>query len=239
MLKHALDWLQMAVTVVEGLLLARVLVLKLHRVYAFITLYCVLNLLFDAASWYFGWQGPESGRIFEFSLFFFAPLYPLAAWDVFEESKAVVGKLRRAQMIRLVSGLLITCLCSLLISLFVEPTDVNGNSLMLLFTGVFLLTGSASACAAFLWFMYRFTRVNKISLAYNTTVWIIFFIVSLVLQIADCMTDFIHSLMPPVVTDIAAVVLLSFDLVLMGWCIARLKTMPSDVPSAPEKARLD
>lgn len=238
MLKHAIDWFQMAVTVVEGLLLARVLALKLHRVYAFITLFCVLNLLFDGASWYFGWESVESGRIFEFSLFFFAPLYPLAAWDVFEESGTAVGKLRRAQMIRLVSGLLITCLCAMLISLFVEPTDASGNSLMLLFTGVFLLTGSASACAAFLWFMYRFARANKIVLAYNTTIWIFFFIIALSLQIADCMTDFIHSLLPPMVTDIAAIVLLSADLILMGWCILRLKTVPSDLPS-PEKARLE
>lgn len=229
----------MVVTVVEGLLLARVLALKLHRVYAFITLYCVLNLLFDAACWYFGWEGPESGRIFVFSLFFFAPLYPLAAWDVFEESKAVVGKLRRLQMIRLVSGLLITCLCALLISLFVEPTDMNGNSLMVLFTGVFLLTGSASACAAFLWFMYRFARANKITLAHNTVIWIIFFIASLSLQIADCMTDFIHSLIPPLFTDVAAVVLLSLDLVLIAWCILRLKALPSELPPAPEKARIE
>ena len=229
----------MGATVVEGLLLLRVLTLKLHRVYLFITLYCVLNLLFDAASWYFGWESAESSRIFEFSLFFFAPLYPLAAWETFEESKSVVGKLRRAQMIRLVSGLLVTCLCALLISLYVEPADTNGNSLMLLFTGVFLLTGSASACAAFLWFMYRFSRANKIPLAYNTAIWIYFFIVSLSLQIADCMTDFIRSLLPQTVTDIAAVALLSFDLVLMAWCIVRLKPVPSGAPSAPEKARLE
>jgi hypothetical protein len=236
MLKHAIEWLQMSVTVVEGLLLLRVLSLKLHRVYAFITLYCTLNLLFDAVSWYLGWESSETGRVFIYSLFFFAALYPFAAWDVFEESKTLIAKLRRLQMIRLVSGLLITCLCALLVGLTVEPSDANGNSIMLAFMGVFLLTGSASACAAFLWFMYRFIRANKITIAHNTVIWVVFFTIALTLEIIDCLTELIRSLIPPTASDIAGLVLLSLDLLLMAWCILRLKAIPSDVPSAPENA---
>ena len=238
MLKHAIEWLQMVVTVVEGLLLLRVLSLKLHRVYAFITLYCVLNLFFDAVSWYLGWDAPETGRIFIYSLFLFAVLYPFTAWDVFEESKALVAKLRRLQMIRLASGLFITCLCALLVGLTIEPADASGNSLLLPFVGVFLVTGSASACAAFLWFMYRFTRTNKITLAHNTIIWIVFFILALSLQIVDCMAELIRSLIPPLAADVTGVVLLSLELPVLAWCILRLKTIPSDVPSAPEKASL-
>lgn len=237
-MKHAIEWLQMAVTVAEGLLLVRVLSLKLHRVYAYITLYCVLNLFFDAASWYLGWEAPETGRIFIYSLFFFAPLYPLAAWDVFEESKAMIGKLRRLQMIRLVSGLLLTSLCALLLGLTVEPTDTSGNSMMAPFIGVFLLTGSASACAAFLWFVYRFTRVNKIALAHNTVVWIVFFIVALSLEIIDCMAEFIRSLIPALASDLLSLVLLSLGFLVLAWCTLRLKAVPSELPSAPEKASL-
>ena len=238
MLKHVIEWLQMVVTVVEGLLLLRVLSLKLHRVYAFITLYCVLNLFFDAASWYLGWETPETGHIFIYSLFFFAPLYPLASWDVFEESKTMLAKLRRLQMIRLVSGLFITCLCALLLGLTIEPTDTSGNPIMAAFIGIFLLTGSASACAAFLWFMYRFIRTNKLGIAHNTVIWMLFFILALTLQIADCLAEFIRSLIPPLASDLTSLVLLSLDSVLFAWCILRLKAVPSDVPSAPEKASL-
>jgi hypothetical protein len=237
-MKHAIEWLQMAVTVAEGLLLVRVLSLKLHRVYAYITLYCVLNLFFDAASWYLGWETPETGRIFIYSLFFFAPLYPLAAWDVFEESKTMVGKLRRLQMIRLISGLLLTSLCALLLGLTIEPTDASGNSMMAPFIGVFLLTGSASACAAFLWFVHRFTRANKIVLAHNTVVWIVFFILALLLEIIDCMAEFIRSLIPALASDLLSVALLALDFLVLGWCTLRLKAAPSDQPLAPEKATL-
>src|ERR1700761_3156807 len=238
MLKHVIEWLQMVVTVVEGLLLLRVLSLKLHRVYAFITLYCVLNLFFDAASWYLGWETPETGHIFIYSLFFFAPLYPLASWDVFEESKTMLAKLRRLQMIRLVSGLFLTCLWALLRGLTIEPTDTSGNPIMAASIGIFLLTGSASACAAFLWFMYRFIRTNKLGIAHNTVIWMLFFILALTLQIADCLAEFIRSLIPPLASDLASLVLLSLDSVLFAWCILRLKAVPSDVPSAPEKASL-
>jgi hypothetical protein len=238
MLKHAIEWLQMAITVVEGLLLLRVLSLKLHRVYTFITLYCVLNLFFDAVSWYLGWETPEAGHVFIYSLFFFAPLYPLAAWDVFEESKTLVAKLRRLQMIRLASGLFITCVCALLLGLTIEPADPSGNSIMPAFLGVFLLTGSASACAAFLWFMHRFVRTNKLAIAHNTSVWIIFFMLALSLEIVNCLAEFIRALIPPLASDLMSLVLMSLDLAVLAWCILRLRAIPSDVASAPEKASL-
>jgi hypothetical protein len=236
MLKHAIDWMQMAVTVVEGLLLVRVLGLRLYRTYAFITLYCTLNLLFDSACWYVGWDSSEAASIFVYSLFFFTPLYPVAVWDVFEESKTQVAKLRRAQMIRLVSGMFITGVCALLIGLNLEPTDAQGNSTLPAFIGVFLLTGSASACAAFLWFMYRYVRTQKITIAHNTFVWVVFFISALVLEIVDCMAVLIRPLVPSGAGDITGVVLLSLDLALLAWCIVRLRAVPSDVASAPEKA---
>lgn len=238
MLKHAIEWLQMAATVVEGLLVVRVLSLKLHRVYAFITLYCVLNLFFDAVLWYVGWESEEAARVYIYSLFLFAVLYPLAAWDVFEESKTLLAKLRRFQMIRLVSGLLITSVCGLLLGVTIEPTDEGGNSILAAFVGVILLTSSASACAAFLWFMYRFVRTNKIVLAHNTTIWILFFILALSLEIVDCLAEFIRGLIPPLANEVFGLVLLTLDLMLLGWCIVRLKAIPSDVASAPEKAGL-
>jgi uncharacterized membrane-anchored protein len=236
MLKHAVDWMQMGVTVVEGVLLFRVISLRLDRIYAFITRYCTLNLLFDVAAWYVGWDAPETITIFVYSLFFFAVLYPFTAYDTFEESKAQVAKLRRLQTIRLMSGLFITGICALVLGLSMQPTDAQGNSTIAAFMGVFLLTGSASACAAFLWFMYRLIRTQKIAIAHNTFVWAVFFIAALSLAIVNCVAVLIRPLIPAIAADIIGVILLSFDLALLTWCIIRLKAVPSDLASASEKA---
>lgn len=238
MLSHAIDWMEMAATVVEALLLVRVVALKLYRVYAFITLYCVLNVLFDGVSWYEGWQSEPAANIFIYSLFLFSLLYPFVAWDAFEESKAQVGKLRRLQTIRMVSGLFLTGICALLVGLTVQPSDAQGNSTMAPFMGVFLLTGAASAGAAFLWFLYRFTRTQKIAIARNTFVWTIFFIAAFVLAILDCLETMIRGLISALAADIAGVVLLTANLGLLTWCILSLRAVPSDVAQAPEKARL-
>ena len=236
MLKHAIEWMQMVVTVAEALLLVRVLSLRLHRVYAYITLYCTVNILFDAVSWYLGWETRESVRISTYSLFLFALLYPLVVWDVFEESKAQIAKLRRLQTIRLVSGLTITGVFAILLGLTIEATDANGNSSMAPFLGVFLLTGSASACAAFLWVIQRFVRAQKVMMAHNTAVWSLFFLIALSLEIVGCIAEIIRPFVPATAADMLAVILLSVEFALIGWCMFRLKAIPSDVPSARENA---
>jgi hypothetical protein len=104
------------------------------------------------------------------------------------------------------------------------------------FMGVFLLTGAASAGAAFLWFLYRFARAQKIIIAHNTFVWTIFFIASFLLAILDCMEVMIQALIPAAAADIASVVLLTLNLALLGWCIISLKAVPADVASASENA---
>lgn len=236
MLKHVIDWTEMAATVLEGVLLARVLALKLHRTYAFITLYCVVSAFFDGASWYLGWQTKESERIFIYSLFFFTVLFPLVVWDVFEESKAQVAKLRRLQAVRLVSGLFLTGICALLLGLNIPTTDEKGNSILAAFVGIFLLTGSASACAAFIWVLRRFVRSQKLALAHNTVVWMIFFFLVFSLAILDCMGTIARAYIPPVAGDSLALALGLMNLALLVWCILRLKAVPSDAPSARENA---
>lgn len=236
MLTHAINWMQIATTLVEALLLLRVVALKLYRIYLFITIFCTLNVLFDGVSWYVGWASHEAGNIFVYTLFFFALLYPFVAWDAFEESKAQVAKLRRLQTIRMVSGLLLTAICALLIGLFVQPADADGNSAMAPYMGVFLLTGSASGAAAFLWFLYRFAKAQKIVMAHNTSVWAIFFIIASLLQILDCLEIMIRGLIPEMASDLGGMVLLTLNLALLAWCIFSLKAAPSDVAPAQEKA---
>jgi drug/metabolite transporter (DMT)-like permease len=238
MLKQAVDWAQMVVTVVEALLLVRVIALKLHRTYAFITLYCAVNVFFDGAAWYLGLQSQESERIFIYSLFFFTVLYPLVVWDVFEESKAQVGKLRRLQIVRLVSGMFLTGICALLLGLNLDTTDAKGKSTLAAFLGIFLLTGSASASAAFIWVVRRFVRSQKVAIAHNTIIWMIFFFVIFALAILDCMATIARSYIPDLAGDIVWLVLLLLNLIVLAWCILRLKAIASDVPSTRENAGL-
>ena len=232
MLKQVIDWAQMVVTVVEGLLLVRLLMLKLHRTYAFITLYCVVSVFFDGATWYLGWQSKESEQIFIYSLFFFTVLYPLVVWDVFEESKTQMAKLRRLQTVRLVSGLFLTGICALLLGLNLDATDAKGNSAMPAFMGIFLLTGSASGAAAFIWVARRFVRSQKIALAHNTIIWMIFFFLVFCLQILFCMLTITRGYVAAIVADSIALVLLAVDLLVLAWCILRLKAVPSDAAPA-------
>lgn len=236
MLSHAIDWMQMATTVVEAVLLVRVVALKLYRIYAFITLYCALSVLFDGVSWYEGWQSQPAANVYICSLFFFTLLFPFVAWDAFEESKAQLGKLRRLQTVRMVSGLFLTGIFALLIALAL-PSDAQGSSNMAAFMGLFLLTGAASGGAAFLWFLYRFTRAQKIAVAHNTFVWTIFFIAAFCLVILNCLEAMIRGLIPTLAGDIAGIAVLTGNLALLAWCIFSLKSAPKDVAQAPEKAR--
>src|SRR3982751_582503 len=95
MLHQASHWTEIAGIAVSALLLCRVLALRLHRVYLFITLVCLLDLLFGGIELWLGDRSQASSRIFLYSRFVYAFVYPMVAWDVFEEMKAQVGKLRR------------------------------------------------------------------------------------------------------------------------------------------------
>lgn len=236
MLTQAINWMQMGATVVEALLLLRVAGLKLYRIYLFITLFCALNVLFDGVMWYVGWDSREAANVFIYSLFFYTVLFPFAAWDALEESKAQMAKVRRLQTLRMVSGLFLTGICALIVVFSLDPEDIHGNSARAVYMGLFLLTGAASGAAAFLWFLYRYARAQKIVLAHNTSVWTMFFMLIAVLQILDCLADMTRGLIPDKAADIGAMVLLALNVVLLGWCIFALKPVPRDVQQAAEKA---
>lgn len=225
-------------TALKGLLLVRVLALKLHRVYAFITLYCALNLLFDAAEWWLGPDSPQSHTIVFYSFFVFAAVYPLVAWDVFEEIKSQAGAIRRTHAPRLVSGMFVSLLVLIIFALNFDTKDENANASLLPLTSILLFTGSTTTCLAFLWFTRRSIRTQKIGTSNNTFVWTIFVIASLLLSLMDCLLLLTGSLVKPLLLNVLQIALISCDLVLMSWCIFKLKAVSSDVPTAPEKAAL-
>ena len=136
-----IHWLQMGGTVVEGIVLLRMVSLKLQRVYLWVTLYWAVNLVIDVSAWSFGWDSPESQRIFLFTRFLLAALYPIAAWDAFEEMGVLVAKLRKLHALRLVSGLLVTALLSFVFSLGLDDQYIEGTSSSVVFIGLFLWMG--------------------------------------------------------------------------------------------------
>src|SRR3954447_639383 len=116
MLSQVNHWLEIAATTVDALLLCRVLLLRLQRTYLFITLACVLTVLFDGVQLWLGSASDASVRVFIYSRFLWALLFPLVAWDVFEELKGQLGKLRRVAVGRLASGLFFAVVFSLVAS---------------------------------------------------------------------------------------------------------------------------
>lgn len=235
MLNQTIHWMQIVGTAADAILLWRVVALKLHRVYAFIALYCVLELFFDVAAWWLGWQSDESARVYFYSRFLYAALFPAMAWDLFEEIKSQITKLRRLPAARLISGLFVTAIFACLMFATMEDKDFNGSSGLVDLVGVFLWAGSCSASLVFVWTLYRAIRVQKIELPNNTSVWLIFFMLTLVLAILECGVILFGFKLNSLQQDIVTLVFLCFDLALTAWCIIRLKAVPSHGTATPEK----
>jgi hypothetical protein len=235
MLNQTIHWMQIVGTAADALLLGRVLALKLHRVYVFIALYCVLEVFFDVVAWWLGWQSDESARVYFYSRFLYAALFPAMAWDVFEEIKPQITKLRRLPAARLMSGLFVTAIFACLMFVTVEEKDFASRSGLVELVGVFAWAGACSASLVFIWTLYRAIRAQKVELPNNTSVWLIFFMLTLVLGILESGVILFGFKLSSVQQDILTVVFLSFDLGLTAWCMIRLKAVPSHGTAAPEK----
>jgi hypothetical protein len=235
MLNETIHWMQIVGTIADGLLLWRVLALKLHRVYAFIALYCVLEVFFDVAAWSLGWQSEESTRVYFYSRFLYAALFPAMAWDVFEEIKSQAAKLRRLPAARLISGLFVTGVFGCLMFGTLEEKDFNGSSGLTDLVGVFLWAGSCSASVVFVWTLYRATRAQKLELPHNTSVWLIFFMLTLIGAILECGVILFGFKLSVPQQHVVMLAFLSFDLALTAWCVLRLKAVPSHGTATPEK----
>ena len=239
MLNQAIHWLEIVGTAVDAILLCRVLLLKLHRVYLFITLACVLAVFFDVVIdlWLHD-SSVEGVRVFLYSRFLYAFVYPAVAWDVFEELKPQIAKVRRIAIGRLISGLFFAVIFGLLASLFVQGTE-GAEPAFVTTLALVLWAGSSAATLAFLWTLHRVLRSAKVERPNNTSVWLIFWELSLLAEIANCFSGLtLQVFRNQLAEDILNVVFLLYGIGITAWCILKLRGLPPDVSSAPANANL-
>jgi uncharacterized Tic20 family protein len=229
-------WLERASIVLDALLLLRILGLRLHRTYLFITLVAVLSLFYDAIGLALG---PESERYFRvviLSKFLYAIVFPLAIWDVFEEAKPMVDKTRQMAMSRTIGSLIFITLWGLLIAAL-SAGDDNDQIGYLLRLAVIVWTGSVAAALAFLWVMRRSGKALSWDLPRNTRVWFRYFQLTLVIEAINCLLALVipsvkssGSALPAGVEDGFSIALQLADMLLVGWCVWKLRAIEPDVP---------
>ena len=232
MLTQVIHWLEMVGTVLDGLLLLRVLLLKLHRAYLFLTLFCATEFLFDVASWTFGWESRSSENIFFYSRFLYAVLFPLMAWDIFEEMPKQILRLRRALGVRLVTGIFVSAIFGLLVYATFNDAESGGPSAVTEMTAMVAWTGSTCASMAFVWSFYRLFVKQKIATPHNTVIWTKFFLLSLLSSLLYLTFLFFTAQLSEAQRNSVVLLFLLFDLGLTGWCIVRLRALQSDGATA-------
>lgn len=237
MLSQLNHWIEIAGVAADAMLLLRILQLKLHRTYFYITLACALGLIFDFAGVWFGIESRESIRIFLYSRFLYAVIYPAAAYDVWEEVATQVAKLRKFAMLRLAASLTLASIFGLFIASFAVSDDNGGDTLVATFA-VILWAAVTTASLAFLWSMHRAVRAQKIVLPNNTAVWLLFYQLLLAGEVGACFLIIIGQQFNTFVTNSLDISLNLYGILIIAWCIWKLKALALDVPSAKEKASL-
>ena len=238
MLLQIIHWTNMAGTVLEGLLLLRVLTLRLQRMYAFVTLYWASSLIFDGAAWAFGWESAATSRLTAYTLFVSALIFPLVAWDVFEEMKPAITQLRLQQASRLVSGMFLTLLLTAIwFALSGDEAEKDPDGL-LTSCGVLLWFGAACVSSMFVWSLRHLARKQQLVVPRNTSVWTTVFLLLMWAVIADALAA-----MTAVYAgqNAVQVITLAIDIVqsaAMAWALLRVRAIPSQTSPEPQEARL-
>ncbi len=238
MLTQANHWLEYVATAMDAALLVRILTLKLHRTYTFITLAATLAVFLDAVMLWLGSDSKEFVRVFFYSRFLYAFVYPAAAWDVFEEIKTQVAKLRRLAIFRLISSLILAAIFGFMIAGFASVDDQNGGPTLGPTLAFVIWAASSTASLALLWSMHRAIRAQHIEISGNTFVWLVFFQLSFIAEVLACLFTISGPLLSAPIPEVLGFILLLYGAAITVWCVWKLRAVTSDVPSAPEKAKL-
>jgi hypothetical protein len=229
-------WFDFAATAIDVLLLLRVLTLRLHKTYFFIALACLLAVFFDGIALWLGPNSEENTRVFLYSRFLYAFIFPVAAWDVFEEFAPTLAKLRRLAIARTITSLVLIALFGLALAAFIASGSEPDESAFVQTLAIFLWTGSAAASLSFLWVMHKEIRAKKLSPPHNTFVWLLFYELMLLGEIVNCFLVQISGMFSETIRQILMLVLMSYGMGVTVWCIIKLRALHSESPSEPAKA---
>jgi hypothetical protein len=228
-------WFDFAATAIDLLLLLRVLTLKLHRTYFFIALACLLSVFFDGVALWLGPDSQENFRVFLYSRFLYAFVFPVAAWDVFEEFAPNLAKLRRLAISRTITSLVLITLFGLALSAFLASGSEADDSTFIKTLAVFVWTGAAAASLSFLWVMHKELRTQKLAPPRNTSVWLLFYELILLGEIATCFLLQISGIFSQMVAEILMLALMSYGMGVTLWCAIKLRSLHTESPSEPAK----
>ena len=223
MLNQILNWMLIAGTAADAVLLIRVLTLKLHRVYIFIALDCSLGVLFDAVSLWYGWDSPGAVAAFQYSRLLYAAVIPMIAWDVFEElvTRQPAARQIAATHLRanLLSGIVFAIFLLLVTAAFGE---IDGKG-FLTFIGMALWAFAAVLSLNFIWRTVASLHAKNIELPRNTQVWSVFY--KLNFGITSVLVAMIFFGFPSTKSqsDVVTIVSVVFDIAITTWCVLRLQ----------------
>jgi hypothetical protein len=227
-------WAERAGMFLDLLLMLRILTLRLRQTYVFITLFVLLSLFYDGVALLMGSESPEFRNVTLLSKFVYSIVYPLVAWDLFEEAKQTVDKVRKMAMSRMMTSLLFITLWGLLIAAFTGGED-SGQSMYLMRVSIVVWTGAIASALAFLWVMRKGTKVNNWELPRNTSIWYTYFGLILMIQAIWCVLSLGLGLVinqsPHLAETIdqgSDLVLNFFGILLTAWCTYKLRAVPSD-----------
>ncbi len=227
----------MAGTVIEGLLLLRMFSLRLQRLYTWLTLYWAVSLVFDAGTWLLGFDTPQAIMLDRYAFFLLAVVFPLAAWDAFEEMKNVIGKLRLIQGSRMVSGIFATLLLGAILFAFMVPADADKDA-GLLDLGPIVWFISLCASTMFVWSLRYLIKKQNLPTPGNTVLWVDVFLVVLGCEVLGWLAAFAEQLTGgPAAVPVLRSIALGLNLIEVAatlWALIRLRAAPSDSSPAPQ-----
>jgi hypothetical protein len=229
-------WMEYAAAAIDVVLLLRVLALRLQRTYVFLTLACVLAVLFDVAVLSLPPDSPERARVEVYSNLLIAFVFPLAAWDVFGEIATSMAAVRRTAILRTLTSLLMVTFFGVLLASPTFKSEDPTNLTFVVTLTVIVSTGSATGCLTFFWAMRRAFRLQKITLPHNTFVWLLFYALLLAGQILTWLLVLLEQSFnlssAAVASQCITLSLNTFGIAITLWCAVRLRALPKDVPSA-------
>jgi hypothetical protein len=229
MMKEAMHWMLLSGSVLDTVLLLRVLGLRLQRIYAFITLDCVLSVLFDWVSAYLGWDSAEATRVFALTRFLYAVLTPLIAWDVFEEVKREVSKIKRLEAMRMALSLIVIGGFSFVLLAPVilgDSSDATAEWPTAL--ALYLWGGACLTSTIFIWRTWRAVRKQETAIPRNTKVWSFYYMLTLASSVVDVGIAFSGWKLNQ---DILNVVLTAWLMGCTVFCLVSLRAAPVEMAS--------